>query len=89
MVAGQTIKFQSLCIQRDLENHFLLGRTSSERKFFSGNQGVFIHLGRVDADVDGGAVGLLPLDPLDVNAELLAVTLDDLADLWRNSNELD
>ncbi len=89
MVAGQTIKFQSLCIQRDLENHFLLGRTSSEKaSFFSGNQSVSIHLGRVDADVDGGAVGLLPLDALDVNAELLAVTLDDLADLWRNSNKL-
>ncbi len=49
------------------------------------NQSDFIHLGRVDADVDGGAVGLLSLDPLDVNAELLAVALDDLADLWENS----
>ena len=43
----------------------------------------------MDADVDGGAVGLLPLDALDVNAELLAVTLDDLADLWGNSNKMD
>ena len=57
--------------------------------FFPGNQGVFIHLGRVDADVDGGAVGLLALDAFDVDAELLAVTLDDLADLWGNSNKLD
>ena len=39
------------------------------------------HLGGVDADVDGGAVDLLALDALDVDAELLAVALDDLADL--------
>ena len=38
-------------------------------------------LGRVDADEDGGAVGLLPLDALDVDAELLPVALHDLAHL--------
>ena len=88
MVAGQTIKFQSLCIQRDLENHFYW-EEHHPRESYMGNRSVSIHLGRVDADVDRGAVGLLPLDAFDVNAELLAVTLDDLADLWGNSNELD
>ncbi len=39
------------------------------------------HLGRVDADVDGCAVGLLPLDALDVHAELLTVALHNLANL--------
>ena len=38
-------------------------------------------LGRVDADEDGGSVGLLPLDALDVHAELLPVALHNLADL--------
>ena len=38
-------------------------------------------LGRVDADEDGGSVGLLPLDALDVHAELLPVALHHLADL--------
>lgn len=38
------------------------------------------YLGRVDADRRGGAVGLVALDALDVDHELLAVRLDDLAD---------
>ena len=38
-------------------------------------------LGRVDADEDGRAVGLLPLDALDVDTELLPVALHHLADL--------
>ena len=40
-----------------------------------------MYLGGVDADEDGCAVGLLPLDALDVHAELLSVALHDLADL--------
>ena len=40
-----------------------------------------IYLGRVDADEDGCAVGLLSLDALDVHAELLPVALHHLADL--------
>jgi len=39
------------------------------------------HLGGVDANVYGGAVDLLTLDSLDVDDKLLAVDLDDLADL--------
>ena len=35
----------------------------------------------MDANIDGGSVSLLPLDPLNVDAELLPVTLDYLADL--------
>lgn len=35
----------------------------------------------MDADIDGGAVSLLPLDALNVHAELLAVALDNLANL--------
>jgi hypothetical protein len=38
-------------------------------------------LGRVEADVDGGTVSLLALDSLNVDCELLAVDLHDLADL--------
>ena len=38
-------------------------------------------LAGVDANVDGGAIGLLSLDPLDVDSELLPVALDDLAHL--------
>ena len=33
------------------------------------------------SDVNGSSVGLLALDPLDVDAELLPVALDDLSDL--------
>ena len=40
-----------------------------------------MYLGGVDADEDGCAVGLLPLDALDVHAELLSVALHHLADL--------
>merc|ERR1719516_406981 len=39
------------------------------------------HLAGVDTDIDGGAVGLLPLDPLDVDPELAPVALDNLAAL--------
>ena len=39
------------------------------------------NLAGVDANVDGGAIGLLSLDPLDVDSELLPVALDDLAHL--------
>ena len=39
------------------------------------------HLGGVDADKDGGSVGLLPLDALDVDAEFLPVALHHLSDL--------
>ena len=38
-------------------------------------------LAGVDTDVDGGSVGLLPLDPLNVDTELLPVTLDYLPNL--------
>ena len=38
-------------------------------------------LAGVDTDIDGGAIGLLPLDPLNVDSELLPVALDDLAHL--------
>merc|ERR1719400_2633106 len=38
-------------------------------------------LAGMDANVDGGAIGLLSLDPLDVDSELLPVALDDLAHL--------
>lgn len=37
------------------------------------------YLGRVDTDRGGGAVGLVTLDALDVDNELLTVRLDDLA----------
>merc|ERR1719411_130156 len=37
------------------------------------------NLAGVDAHIDGGTVGLLPLDPLDVDPELLPVALHDLA----------
>merc|ERR1712071_49865 len=46
---------------------------------------VLVHLqfdddfGRVDTDGNGGTVGLFTLNPLDVNHELLSVTLQDLA----------
>lgn len=39
------------------------------------------HLGGVESNIDGSSVGLLSLDPLDVDAELLPVALDDLSDL--------
>ena len=39
------------------------------------------YLAGVDANIDGGAIGLLPLDPLDVDPELAPVALHDLADL--------
>merc|ERR1719411_1656856 len=39
------------------------------------------NLAGVDAHIDGGTVSLLPLDPLDVNPELLPVALHNLADL--------
>ena len=39
------------------------------------------HLGGVDADKDGGAGGLLPLDVLDVDAELIPVALHHLVNL--------
>ena len=35
----------------------------------------------VDTDIDGGAIGFLPLDPLDVDSEFLPVALYDLAHL--------
>merc|ERR1719151_375220 len=35
----------------------------------------------VDSNVDGGAIGLLPLDPLNVDSELFPVALDNLAHL--------
>ena len=35
----------------------------------------------MDADIDGGAVGLLSLDPLDVDPELATVALNHLANL--------
>ena len=35
----------------------------------------------MDADVDGGTVGLLPLDPLDVDPELGPVALNNLTHL--------
>ena len=38
-------------------------------------------LAGVDAHIDGGSVGLLPLDPLNVDTELLPVTLDYLPNL--------
>merc|ERR1719222_1608548 len=38
-------------------------------------------LAGVDTDINGGPVGLLPLDPLDVDPELLPVALDYLAHL--------
>ena len=38
-------------------------------------------LAGVDAHIDGGSVGLLPLDPLNVDPELLPVALDYLAHL--------
>merc|ERR1712133_324369 len=38
-------------------------------------------VGGADADVDGLAAGLLPLDPLDVDDVFLPVDLDDLAGL--------
>merc|ERR1712010_378059 len=38
-------------------------------------------LAGVDSNVDGGAIGLLPLNPLNVDSELLPVALDDLAHL--------
>ncbi len=41
------------------------------------------HLGWMDADVNGSTVGLLTLDALDVDAKLLAIALDNLADLKR------
>ena len=37
----------------------------------------------MDSDVDGGAVGLLSLDSLDVDPELAPVALDNLADLTK------
>ena len=39
------------------------------------------NLAGVDAHIDGGTVGLLPLDPLDVDPELLPVALHNLANL--------
>ena len=39
------------------------------------------YLAGVDADVDGGTVGLLPLDPLDVDPELGPVALNNLTHL--------
>ena len=38
-------------------------------------------LAGVDTNIDGGSVGLLPLDPLNVDTELLPVTLDYLPNL--------
>merc|ERR1719186_1608342 len=38
-------------------------------------------LAGMDTNIDGGSVGLLPLDPLYVDTELLPVALDDLAHL--------
>ena len=38
-------------------------------------------LAGVDAHIDGGAIGLLSLNPLDEDSELLSVALDDLAHL--------
>ena len=35
----------------------------------------------MDANIDGGSVSLLPLDSLNVDTELLPVTLDYLPDL--------
>jgi hypothetical protein len=35
----------------------------------------------VDSNVDGGSIGLLTLDPLDVDSQLSPVALDNLADL--------
>ena len=39
------------------------------------------HLAGVDANIDGGTIGLLPLDPLNVDPELGSVTLDNLSNL--------
>ncbi len=39
------------------------------------------YLAGVDSDVDGGSIGLLTLDPLDVDSQLGPVALDNLADL--------
>jgi hypothetical protein len=39
------------------------------------------YLARVDSNVDGGSIGLLTLDPLDVDSKLGPVALDNLADL--------
>merc|ERR1719222_1647424 len=39
------------------------------------------NLAGVDANIDGGTVGLLPLDTLNVNPELCSVALQDLANL--------
>ena len=43
-----------------------------------------VYLAGVDADIDGCAIGLLSLDPLDVDPELAPVALHDLADLYFN-----
>ena len=48
-----------------------------------------MYLGGVDANEDGCAVGLLPLDALDVHAELLPVVLHDLADVVDDDGGLD
>ena len=40
-----------------------------------------VHLAGVDTNVGGGPIGLLPLNPLDVDPELASVALDDLANL--------
>ena len=42
------------------------------------------NLARMDTNVDGGSVGLLSLDPLDVDPKLAPVALDNLADLKIN-----
>ncbi len=39
------------------------------------------YLAGVDSNVDGGSIGLLTLDPLDVDSQLSPVALDNLADL--------
>ncbi len=39
------------------------------------------YLAGVDSNVDGGSIGLLTLDPLDVDSQLGPVALDHLADL--------
>jgi hypothetical protein len=45
------------------------------------------YLAGVDSHVDGGSIGLLTLDPLDVDPQLGPVALDNLADLENISHK--
>ncbi len=60
--------------------HKYFPTTKSTRQCSSTRQ-ADAHFGWVNADMHGGSVGFLPLDPLDVDDELLTVDLHHFADL--------